>query len=53
MHDRVGRVERDVEGKKGVSVHCVCGLCRRIKVYLSLLMKVCFGTVFTPLGPSA
>lgn len=50
----LGRAEWDVGGKRGVSVQCVCGLYRKIKdVYVSLLMKVCFPTVFTPLGPTA
>lgn len=42
------------EGKEGSLCGSVCGLYREIKdVYVSVLMKVCFPTVFTPVGPAA
>lgn len=42
------------EGKEGSLCGSVCGLYGEIKdVYASALMKVCFPTVFTPLGPAA
>lgn len=43
-----------LEGKEGSLCGPVCGLYGEIKdVYVSTLMKVCFSTVFTPLGPAA
>lgn len=49
----LGWVEWDVGGKRGVSMWVCMWAPERLKMYVSALMKVCFPTVFTPLGPTA
>lgn len=46
-------VEQAVGGERGLSVQVCVWTVETFKMYVSALMKVCFPSVFAPLGPSA